>query len=111
MNRELGVVVAGVATDRLAVDQLTEAIEENRLARQHRYVRNRGLESQFGERLRRVRKDVDAHAERTHSRRRLVNLAGDLRTMKEKRERQSSDAGSDNDDVQRSSASARDLRI
>src|SRR5439155_13438199 len=49
MDRILRRVVAGEAAKRLAVDQLTEAIEERRLARQHGMPRQLGLEPEAAE--------------------------------------------------------------
>ena len=77
MDRVLRIVVAGVAAERLAVDQLAEAVEERGLARQHRHARQLGLEAQPRELARRVRQDVDADAERPHLGRGFEHARGD----------------------------------
>ena len=100
MNRVLWMLVACVAAERLTVDELTEAIEEDGLLRQDRHARKRRVDSQFGERFGRMRQDVDAHAERTDLRCGLEDAARNSRTLQEKRERESADTGADDDDVQ-----------
>jgi hypothetical protein len=87
MNRVLWMLVACVAAERLAVDELTEAIEKDGLSGQDRHACKRSADPQFGERFGRMRQYVDAHAERTDLRRTLVDPASNSRTLQEKRER------------------------
>ena len=65
--------VAGMAAERLAIDQLAEAVEERRLLRRHGDAGERRLEPEPRELRRRVRQEVDADPDRPDLRRRLVD--------------------------------------
>ena len=95
MDRVLRIGVARIASERLAIDQLPEPVEEHRLAREHADARQCGLKAQQCELVRRVRKDVDANAQRPHFGHRFVDAHGDSCALQREGERQSSDACAD----------------
>src|SRR6184192_604357 len=65
VERELRPPVPRIAPKRLAVDELSETVEENSLLREHAEPRELGLEPQLAQDVRCVRKDVDACAKGT----------------------------------------------
>ena len=71
MNRELRMVVAGRAPERLLIDQLAEAVEEGRILRRDRNPRQIGLKPKRGKFLGGVRQEVDADADRADFRLRI----------------------------------------
>ena len=99
VNRELRRVVAGPAPGRLAVDVLAEAIEERRLARQHRDLLERLEHAERLQRTRCVGQDIDADPERADLGRGFEHPAGDARTVQRERQRQAADAGADDQDL------------
>ena len=64
MDRELRMIVAGRAAERLLIDQLAEAIEEGRVRGRDRDLRQRRLEAERGKLLGGMRQQVDADADR-----------------------------------------------
>jgi len=99
MDRQLRRVVAGPAAERLAVDELAEAVEERALARDDRDALELGEDAERFERGARVRQDVDADAERLQLGRGVVDAAGDSGAVQRERERQAADSGADDEDV------------
>jgi hypothetical protein len=75
MDGELGVLVPGEASGRLAEDELAEAVEERRLPGGDTDGRELVLEAEPGEDPRRMRQDVNADPNRAHPRNCLVDLA------------------------------------
>jgi len=103
MHRVLGLVVAGVTAKQLAINELTEAIEKDGFAREDRRTHECRIDPELSERFGRVRQDIDPHANRLDLRRGLVDATGDASAFQEKRKRESTDTGADDDDVQDSS--------
>jgi hypothetical protein len=99
MERELRRRMAGPMAERLLVDELPEAVEERRFARDHRDALELGKDAERLQRRRRVRQDVDADAERPHLGRSLEHAAGDALPVQGQRERQAADAGADDRDL------------
>ena len=99
VDRELRMRVAGMAAERLGIDQLAEAVEERRLLRRHGDFRERRLEPEPSELRRRVRQEVDADPDGADLRRRLVDEGRDAGAVQRQRERQPADAGADDGDV------------
>src|SRR4051812_37063107 len=64
MDRVLRPLVSGTASERLAIDELAEAVKEHRLLRFHAHARERRLEAQSGENLGRMRKEIHADPDR-----------------------------------------------
>ena len=92
-------LIARRAAQRLLIDQLAEAIEEGRVPGRDRDLRQISLESKRSEFLGGMRKQVDADADRFDLGRRLENPAGNSGGVQRKPERQSANAGADDDDV------------
>ena len=64
MNRELRMLVARGAAERLLIDQLAEAIEEGRIRGRDRDLGQRLFEPERGEFLGGMRQQIDADADR-----------------------------------------------
>src|SRR5688572_1018314 len=99
MNGKLRPGIAGAPTERLAIDELTEPVEERGLLRLHRDLGKRTLEAELAEHLHRVRQEVDAHAYRFDLGRRLEDAARDAAALERERKREPADAGADDEDV------------
>src|SRR5712691_8900540 len=99
MDRELRMLVARRAAQRLLIDQLAEAIEEGRVPGFNRDARQRLLKSERGKFSCCVREQIDADADRPDLGGRLEYPAGNAALLQRKPERQSANAGSDDDDV------------
>ncbi len=91
--------IACRAAQRLLIDQLAEAIEKGRILCGDRYLRQRLFESERGKFLGGMRKQIDADADRPDCGRRLKYPAGNPGCVQRKPERQSTNAGSDDDGV------------
>ena len=99
MDRELRMVVAGGAAERLLVDQLPEAVEEGRVPGLDRDFRQRVLKPERGQFLGRMRQQIDADADRADLGNGLVDAAGNPGLVQRQSERQAADAGADDDDL------------
>ncbi len=99
MDRELRMVVAGGAAERLLVDQLPEAVEEGRVLGRDRDLGQRLFKPERGEFLGRMRQQIDADADRAHLGNGFVDAAGNARLVQAQSERQAADAGADDDDL------------
>ena len=96
---ELRPVVAGVAAERLLVDELAEAVVEAGFERGDGDARQLVLEPEQRELAGRVRQEADADADRPDLGRGLEDAAADATLVKGERKRQSADAGADDDDL------------
>src|SRR5258708_37268833 len=76
MNRELRMVVAGRAPQRLLIDQLAEAIEEGRIAGFACDFRQRRFKTAACKFYGGMRQQIDAEADRTELGSRFKNTAG-----------------------------------
>src|SRR6476620_3260252 len=99
MDRELRMLVTRRAAQRLLIDQLAKAIEESRVRGLDRDTCQRLLESERGKFLCCVREQIDADADRPDLGGRFEDPAGNAALLQRKSERQSANAGSDDDDV------------
>jgi hypothetical protein len=99
VDRELRVLVAGEPAGRLPVDELPEAVEEGRFAGRDADGGQLGFQAQPGEDLRRVRQDVDAHADGPQLRGSLEDLAVEAGVVQFKSERQPADARPDDGEL------------
>ena len=99
MDRELRMLVACRAAQRLLIDQLAEAIEEGRVPGFDRDACQRLLKSKRGKFFCCVREQIDADTDRPDLGGRLEYPAGNAALVQRKSERQSANAGSDDDDV------------
>src|SRR5258708_14740493 len=99
MDRELRIRVARRAAEGILIDQLAEAIEEGCVPGFDRDPRQRRLESERGKCFCRMRKQIDANADRPDFGGRLKYPAGYSGSLQRKPKGQSANAGSDNDDV------------
>src|SRR6266849_3128984 len=104
MDRELWMVVAGRAAQRLLVDQLAEAVEEGCILGFDRDPRKRFFQTEPGELLGRVRKQIDADTDRPDVGDGLIDAAGDAGLVQRKPQRQAADARAHDDDVVHASA-------
>jgi hypothetical protein len=98
VNGELRRGIACQPAQRFAVDELTEAIIENRLPGHDGQPRQIAFESQFAQHLARVRQDIDACAQWRELRSRLEHAGPNARAMQRQRERQPPYPGTDDDD-------------
>lgn len=92
-------MIARVAPEGLAVDELAEAIVERGFLRLDRARFERRLDAQAIELFHRVREDVDPDADRADLRSRLEEPARDPGPVQLQSERQPADPGADDDDV------------
>src|SRR5581483_5839490 len=76
MDRELRPVITGVTARRLPINELAEAVEENRLARRYRRLGESRFEAELPEHLGRVRQHVDADTNRLDLGRGLIHARG-----------------------------------
>src|SRR5204862_6491107 len=88
MDRELRMLVAGGAAERLLVDQLAKTVEEGGVRRCDRGPGQIRLEPERGELLRCMRQQIDADADRLDRQGGLENTAGNFGLMQRERERQ-----------------------
>src|SRR5690349_1388797 len=100
MNRELRILVAGVASERLGVNELTVSVVENGLTREHAGTCELRLEPKLAEVLRRVRQYVDADAKGLHVRRGFVDARRYAGTMKQQAKREPADAAADDENLE-----------
>src|ERR1700731_3506758 len=99
MDRELRMLVARGAAQRLLIDQLTEAIEEGGVLRRDRGPRQIGFEAERGQLPGGMRKQIDTDADRADFSRRLEYSTGNSRRVQRQPQRQPANAGPDDDDV------------
>jgi hypothetical protein len=99
MNRELRVVVAGGAAERLPIDQLPETVEEGGILRLDRDSCQRIFKPKRGQFPGRVRKQVDADADRLDLGDGFEDPAGNPGLVQRQPQRQSADAGAEDDDL------------
>src|SRR6202012_2680546 len=99
MDRELRMLIARRAAQRLLIDQLPEAIEEGGIRRRNRDLRQRLLQPERGEFLGRMRQQIGADADRPDFGYRLEDTAGTAGRVQRKPEGQAANATPDNDDV------------
>ena len=92
-------LVARRAAERLLIDQLAEAIEEGRITSRDRDLRQLGFEPERCEFPGGVREQIDADADRLDLGRRFEYPAGNSGGVQRQPERQSANAGADDDDV------------
>jgi hypothetical protein len=88
-----------VPSQRLAVDELAEAVEESRFRRLDGDLGEGVLQAEVGQYSRRMRQQVDPDADRLDLRRRLEHAAGDPALMQLERKREAADAGADDEDL------------
>ncbi len=99
MDRVLRPRITRVDTERLAIDQLAETVEEHRFLGMDRDAVERGGDTQRGQLLARVRQHVDARTERPDLGCGLEHAYGDAGAMQREREREAAHAGTDDDRV------------
>src|SRR5260370_38926255 len=99
MDRELRMLVTRRAAQRLLIDQLAKAAKEGRVRGFDRDTCQRLLESERGKFFCGVREQIDADTDRPDLGGRLEDPAGNAALLQRKSERQSTNAGSDDDDV------------
>src|SRR3954463_666498 len=99
MDRELRMLVAGGAPERLLKDQLAKSIEESGVAGFDRYRRQRRFKLECCEFLGGVRKQVDTDPDRPNLGRRFEDAARNSAPVQSKSKRQSAYAGANDDDV------------
>src|SRR5687768_11780847 len=99
MNRELRRAVARPLAERLLVDELAEAVEERRLGRLHRDLRDRRLQPQLAEHAHGMRQQVDPDPDGLDLRRRFVDAARNPARVQLQSERQAADPGTHNQDL------------
>ena len=92
-------LVTGREAQRLLIDQLPEAIEEGRIRGCDRNIRQRLLEPERGKLFSGMRKKIDADADRANFGRRFKYRAGNSRCVQGQAERQSTNAGTDDNNV------------
>src|SRR5450759_5443644 len=92
-------LVARREAQRLLIDQLAEAIEEGRVRRRDRGLRQRLLESEGCKFLCGMGEEIDADADRPDFGRRFEYSAGNPRRVQSQPERQSTNAGADDNNV------------
>ncbi len=81
------------------MDELAEAVEEDRLLRQHALPRERRLEPERAQLLHGMRQEIDADAERLDLRRRLEDAAGNAGALQHETEREAADPGADDQHI------------
>ena len=99
MNRELRMIVAGGAAERLLIDQLAEAIEEGRIRGRDRNLGQRRFEAECCQLPCGMRQQIDADADRLDFGSGFENAAGNSGLVQRKPERQPADPGANDDDV------------
>src|ERR1700687_3380944 len=99
MDRELRMLIARGAAERLPVDQLAEAVEEGRILRGDRDLRQVSFESEGCKFFGGMREQIDADPDRPDFPGRLEYPAGNSGGVQLKPERQSANAGADDNDV------------
>ena len=99
MNRELRTFVSGGAAEWLLIDQLAKAIEKGRITCLDRDPRQRRLQPERGKLLGGVRQKIDANPDRLDLGGRFEDPARDSGRMQRQSQRQSANAGADDDDI------------
>src|SRR4029079_18581895 len=99
MDGELRPLIAGELAERLAIDELAEAMEEGRILRLDGNLRQRRNEAERVEDAIGVRQDVDPHADRLDLRSGLENPARDATPGELHRQSEAADTGADDQDV------------
>ena len=99
MDGELRIRIAGSNPKRLLIDQLAEAIEEGRVRCRDRDPGQIRLQPKCCKFFGGMRKQIDADADRLDLGRRLKNPAWNSSAMQRQPQRQSADAGPDDNDV------------
>ena len=99
MDRELRMIVARRAAQRLLIDQLAETVEKGRVLGRDRDPRQRLLQPERSEFLGCMRQQVDADADRLDFGGGFENPAGNSGRVQRKPEGQPANAGSDDDDL------------
>ena len=99
MDGELWVLVARCPSQRLPINQLTEAIEKGRVLGRDRDPRQISFKSERGKFFGGMRKQIDADPDRLDVGRRFKYPAGDSGGVQCEPQGQSADAGPDNNDV------------
>ena len=99
MDRELRMVVARRAPQRLLIDQLAEAVEERGVRGLDRGQLQRVFEAERGKLLDGMRKQIDADADRPDLGGGLEDAAGNFGLVQREPKRQSADPGADDDDL------------
>jgi hypothetical protein len=99
MDRELGRAVARPLAERFLVDELPEAVEERRLRRLHRNLRDGRLEPKFAQDAHGMRQQIDADADGLDLRRRLVDPAGNTSCVELQGQRQAADSRADDQNL------------
>ena len=99
MDRELRMIVARRAPERLLIDQLAEAIEEGGIGGRDRDVCQSLLKPERGKLFCSMRQQVDADADRLDFGGGFENAAGNFGLVQREPKRQSADAGADDDDL------------
>jgi hypothetical protein len=101
MDRVLRPVVARGGARRFAEHQLAVGVEEHRLLRAHPDGVERGQQAQLAELARRMRQQVDAHAQGLQFGHRFVDAAGDAGLVQAQRQGEAADPGAQHDDLGR----------
>src|SRR5580698_5723124 len=99
MNRELRMVVAGPAPERLLIDQLAKAVEEGYIFGLDRHPRQIGLKAERSKFLGGVRQEVDADTDRPDFRRGLEDAAGNVDRVQRQTQGQAANAATDDQDI------------
>src|SRR5262249_49765985 len=99
VDRELRMIVACRAAERLLIDQLSEAVEKGRITGLDCHTRQRRLKTERGKLFGCMRKQVDTDANCLQLGSGLVDAAGYSGLMERECERQAADAGTDDDDL------------
>ena len=94
---EMRPIVAGVAAERLLVNELAEAVVEAGFEGGDRDAREGVLEPEGCELARRMRQEADADPDRPDLRRGLIDAARDAALVERQRQTEPADAGPDDD--------------
>src|SRR3954465_5790916 len=99
MNRELRMVIPAPAAKRLLIDQLAESIEKGRIACRNGDTRQRRLEPEGRKLLGGVREQINPDAHGFYFGSGFKYPAGNSGLVQREPERQSTNAGADDDDI------------
>src|SRR2546423_1470460 len=99
MNRELRMLIPGRAAKRLLIDQLTESIEKGRIACRNGDARQRRLEPEARKLPGGVREQINPDAHGFYFGSRFKYPAGNSGLVQREPERQSPNAGADDNDI------------
>src|SRR2546430_9491572 len=97
MNRELRILIARGAAERLLIDQLAKAVEEGGVRRGDRGLRQIRLEAKRGQFLGCMWEQIDADADRLDRGRGLEDAAGEFYLMQRESERHPPNSGHHDD--------------